>query len=84
MRPAARAQRATAIIHAACTQAGITPAEFAAGSRRGAVPTLRAAVAKRLVADLGFSLAEVARRCGVTTSAISRAVRRRVAAGDGE
>jgi REP element-mobilizing transposase RayT len=84
LRPAARAQRATAIIHVACTQAGITPAEFAASSRRGSVPTLRAAVAKRLVADLGFSLADVARQCGVTTSAISRAVRRRVAAGDGE
>jgi REP element-mobilizing transposase RayT len=76
LRPAERARRAAAIIAAACSRAGIPPAEFAAGSRRGAIPTLRAEVAKRLVADLGLSLAEVARRCGVTTSAISRAVRR--------
>lgn len=76
MRSAERTQRATAVIETACTRAGITPAEFAAGSRRGVISTLRAAVAKRLVADLGLSLAEVARRCGVTTSAISRAVRR--------
>ncbi len=37
---------------------------------------LRSEVAKTLVTDLGLSLAEVARRCGVTTSAISRAIRR--------
>ena len=76
MLPTERARRAAAIIEAACTRAGITPAEFAAGSRRGATKTLRAEVAKKLVADLGLSLADVARRCGVTTSAISRAVRR--------
>jgi len=75
MLPTERARRAAAIIEAACTRAGITPAEFAAGSRRGATSTLRAEVAKKLVADLGLSLADVARRCGVTTSAISRAVR---------
>jgi len=75
LRPAERARRATALIEAGCSRAGISPTEFAAGGRRGAVSTLRAAIAKQLVADLGFSLAEVARRCGVTTSAISRAVR---------
>ena len=37
---------------------------------------LLAEVAKTLVADVGLSRAEVARRCGVTTSAISRAIRR--------
>ena len=76
LRPAERAIRATALIEASCSQAGISPTEFAAGGRRGAVSTLRAALATRLVADRGFSLAEVARRCGVTTSAISRAVQR--------
>ncbi|MFA5027829.1 MAG: transposase, partial [Candidatus Methylomirabilota bacterium] len=76
LRPAERERRATALIEAGCSQVGISPAEFAAGGRRGAVSTLRAAIAQRLVADLGFSLADVARRCGVTTSAISRAVQR--------
>jgi REP element-mobilizing transposase RayT len=76
LRPAERAGRGAAIIKAACTRAGIPPTEFAAGSRRGAISTLRAEVAQTLVADLGLSLAEVARRCGVTTSAISRALRR--------
>ena len=35
-------------------------------------------MAKTLVADVGLSLAEAARRCGVMTSAISRAIRREV------
>jgi REP-associated tyrosine transposase len=83
LRPVERAQRATAIINAACTRAGITPVELATGSRRGALPALRATVATTLVADLGLSLADVARLCGVTTSAISRAIRRKTVGGGG-
>jgi hypothetical protein len=74
--PAERAKRAEGIIHAACAKTGITLDELAAGSRRGPIPALRASLARELVTRLGLSLAEVARRLGVTTSAISRAVRR--------
>jgi REP element-mobilizing transposase RayT len=73
---AERAKRAEGIIRAACARAGITLDEVAAGSRRGGIPQLRASLARELVTTLGLSLAEVARRLGVTTSAISRAVRR--------
>ena len=76
MFPAERANRAAGIIRAACARAGITLDELAAGSRRGMIPKLRASLARELVTRLGLSLAEVARRLGVTTSAISRAVRR--------
>ncbi|MEI8190957.1 MAG: hypothetical protein WCI75_14695 [candidate division NC10 bacterium] len=55
---------------------GITPDELAAGSRRGPIPVLRAIIAKERVTRLGLSVAEAARRLGVTTSAISRAIRR--------
>jgi putative transposase len=74
--PAERAQRAERAIRAACARVGITPDELAAGSRRGLIPALRATLATELVTTLGLSLAEVARQLGVTTSAISRAVRR--------
>jgi len=74
--PAERATHAARIIRAACAKTGITLDELAAGSRRGPIPALRASLARELVTRLGLSLAEVARRLGVTTSAISRAVRR--------
>jgi putative transposase len=75
-RPAERAKRADAAIQAACSRAGITLSEMAAGSRRGPIPALRAIIAKELITRLGLSVAEAARRLGVTTSAVSRAVRR--------
>jgi hypothetical protein len=74
--PAEGAQRAERAIRAAGARAGITRDELAAGSRRGPLPALRANLATERVTTLGLSLAEVARQLGVTTSAISRAVRR--------
>jgi hypothetical protein len=74
--PANRARRAEGIIRAACARARITLEELAAGSRRGLIPKLGASLASDLVTTLRLSLAEVARRLGVTTLAISRAVRR--------
>jgi len=54
----------------------IPPDELSAGSRRGSIPAPRATLAMELVTTLGLSLAEVARQVGVTSSAISRAMRR--------
>ncbi|MCX5734387.1 MAG: hypothetical protein NTW68_08695 [candidate division NC10 bacterium] len=54
----------------------LTPDELTAGSRRGPLPVLRAILATELAITPGLSLAEVAWQIGVTTSAISRAVRR--------
>ncbi len=70
------AREAAAALHAACQREGCTPEELGAGSRRGHIPLLRAKLARHLVTKLGLSLAETARRLGVSTSAISRIVRK--------
>jgi putative transposase len=50
--------------------------ELRMGSRRGAIPRVRSEIAQRLVREVGIPLAEVARVLGVSTSAISKIVRR--------
>ena len=64
------ATRVAALIRAACAKGGLTPTELWAGSQRGQFPRLRAALACRLVAECGISLAETARHLGVSTPAI--------------
>ncbi len=64
------ATQVAALIRAACAKGGLTPTELWAGSRRGQFPRLRAALACRLVAECGLSLAETARHLGVFTPAI--------------
>ena len=68
------AREAAEAIHGACKQAGCTPEELGAGSRRGRLPRIRATLARHLVTKLGLSLAETARHLGVSTSAISKIV----------
>jgi hypothetical protein len=74
--PTERALHVETIIQTACSAAGITTEELAAGSRRGSIPKVRSTIAKELVTRLGLSLSDAARHLGVTTSAISRTVRR--------
>ena len=64
------ATQVAALIRAACAKGGLTPTELWAGSRRGQFPRLRAALACRLVAEGGLSLAEMTRDLGVSTPAI--------------
>jgi REP element-mobilizing transposase RayT len=71
-----RPQAAARLIRTVCSQAGIGEAELRTGSRRRPVVQRRVEVARTLVRTLGFSLAEVARELGVSTSAICRALRR--------
>jgi len=59
-----RVIKAGKIILAACEESGVSVEALRGGSRRGALPGLRAQLAKEL--------AETARQLGVTTSAISR------------
>ena len=60
-----------------CTDAGVSVEELRAGSRRREVSLLRADIAIGLVRGHGVALAEVARRVGVSTSAISKIIKRR-------
>ena len=60
------------IILAACEKDGVSVEALKGGSRRGALPGLRAKLAKELVENLDLTMAEAARQLGVTTSAISR------------
>jgi len=59
-----------------CTEAGISVEELTTGSRRKEASLLRADIAIGLVKGHGVGLAEVARRVGVSTSAISKIIKR--------
>jgi REP element-mobilizing transposase RayT len=72
-----RRREMEAIVAAACGKAGINVQELRMGSRRGVVPRIRSEVGGRLVQEFGMPLAEVARALGVSTSAISKILRRR-------
>ena len=67
-----RVIKAGKIILGACEESGVSVEALKGGSRRGALPGLRAQLAKELVEKLGLTMAETARQLGVTTSAISR------------
>jgi len=61
-----------------CKKDGISVRELQMGSRRGMIPGIRSDLAWKLVREGGFSLAEIARQLGVSTSAISQILRRRL------
>ncbi|MCF8052720.1 MAG: transposase [Desulfobacterales bacterium] len=65
------------LIEKACRENGIDPAALTAGSRSRKLSALRHELADGLVNELGLSMAEAARRLGVTTSAISNVLRRK-------
>jgi hypothetical protein len=60
-----------------CNKEGISILELQGGSRRGTIPRVRSELAWTLAKEWGIPLAEIARRLGVSTSAISQVVRRR-------
>jgi len=75
----ARTQRSGEIeelIRGMCTSAGINLGELQLGGRRRSVARVRAKLARQLVGDYGISLADAARRLGVSTSAIAKALER--------
>jgi len=65
-------------IDQACEKEGINVKELRMGSRRGRISPIRLQIAYQLVDDYGIPLAEVARQLGVSTSAISKAITRRM------
>lgn len=59
-----------------CQDANISPEELKAGSRRSEISCVRAQIAIGLVKIHGVALAEAARQLGVSTSAISKIIKR--------
>jgi hypothetical protein len=71
-----RKKRVEELILERCKKGNISVSELKGGSRRGTIPGVRAEITKCLVDSYGLPLAEVARQVGVSTSAISKALRR--------
>lgn len=64
------------IIEEECRRGGISSKELKGGSRRRKASALRATITKRVLDELGLSMAEIARHLGVTTSSIAKAAAR--------
>jgi predicted transcriptional regulator len=60
-----------------CKAEGIGIEELRGGSRRGRLPEIRSNLAARLIEEYGLPLAEIGRQLGITTSAVSQAIRKR-------
>ena len=59
-----------------CENAGVSVEELRSGCRRNEVSVVRARIAIGLIKEHGVTLAEVARRVGISTSAISKIIKR--------
>jgi putative transposase len=75
IRPAERDKRIRSVMEEECRKGEVEFEELRMGSRRGKIPRVRSDIAKRLVKELGMSLAEAARLLGVCTSAICRVMK---------
>jgi len=61
-----------------CEQEEINAKELRMGSRRGPISEVRSEIAYQLVEHYGLPLAEIARHLGVSASAISKAITRKM------
>ena len=71
-----RKKEVRGVVDTKCSQEGVSLKELQTGSRRGELPRVRSEIAAELVKEKGIPLAEVARELGVTTSAVSKILRR--------
>jgi len=69
-------QKIHEIISQRCKKAKVSIKELRSGSRRREVSGIRSLIAVELVKDYGIALAEVARRVGVSTTAVSKMMNR--------
>ena len=60
-----------------CRESGVSEKEVISGSQRRVVSEVRARISCSLNREIGISMAEIARRLGVGTSAIAMAIRRK-------
>jgi putative transposase len=65
-----------AAIHRTCTTNHVAVEELQTGGRRGRLSTIRAEIARGLVMTHGLSLAQTARHLGVSTTAVSKILRK--------
>jgi predicted ArsR family transcriptional regulator len=65
-----------------CRKSGVSEKELGSGGQRRRVSEVRTEIACYLSREMGISMAEIARRLGVGTSAIAMAIRRRDSEGD--
>ena len=66
----------TAEIEIQCKKEKVAVAMLQSGSRRPPLPTLRKAIVLKLINQYGVSLAETARRLGISTSGVAQILRR--------
>ncbi|MCF6291601.1 MAG: hypothetical protein L3J03_11485, partial [Desulfobacterales bacterium] len=64
------------VISTICQEEGVNIKELRSGSRRRPIAAARLLIARKLVEELGVSLAETARQSGVSTAAISLSLSR--------
>jgi chromosomal replication initiation ATPase DnaA len=69
-----RREKISELIQQLCESEKINSHELASGSRRRLVSKARSRIAQKLVKTHGVPLAEVARRVGVSTSAVSKII----------
>ena len=75
--PAVELQKTiTAEIEIQCKKKKVAVAMLQSGSRRSPLPRLRRAIALKLISEHGVSLAETARRLGISTSGVAQILRR--------
>jgi putative transposase len=72
-----RRKAMTNLIERHCERAGILPSALRGGNRAGIISALRAELAYALARDLGIPYAEIGRQLGISTSGVSRIMRRR-------
>lgn len=75
-REAERRQKVEEFIQEVCRKENINIKELRAGSRRRRISLVRLQIASKLLEVYGIPLAEIARQLGVTTSAISKALKK--------
>ena len=66
----------TAEIEIQCKKEKVAVAMLQSGSRRPPLPKLRRAITLKLIKEYGVSLAEAARRLGISTSGVAQILRR--------
>jgi REP element-mobilizing transposase RayT len=71
-----RRQKVEEVIQEVCRKENINIKELRAGSRRRRISLVGLQIASKLLEDYGIPLAEIARQLGVTTSAISKALKK--------